>query len=146
MKKLILILSVTVLIFNSCSTDESNNDDGTSNDDSESQVDLFIGIWSHSRTFFEGVERSIGDCNRQSNFTVNSDGTFIQTVYYTASGGSCQLDFEDLGTWENLGDNTYRISYDSDEDGDIYTEDITIDIDNFSVLYDNPYIYIYTKS
>lgn len=143
MKKLILILCLTASFFSSCSSDDNSNN----NDDSTVQEDLFVGIWNLSRSTDEdGSEREIDDCNGQSNFTINSDGTFTETVYSSATGEPCELDFADPGTWENLGNNVYRITYDPDEDGDTYTEDVTVSNNTFSVFYDDPFIYSYSKN
>ncbi len=143
MKKLTLILSVFILTFHSCSSD----DDSTSNDDdSMSQIDSFIGTWNQSMTLLNDVEQAIDDCDRESNFTINSDGTFVESAYSTNSEGACELDFADPGTWENLGNSIYRITYDPDIDGDIYTEDIIVNNNIFSVSYDAPFIYVFTKN
>lgn len=137
MKKLILILSITLLIFTSC-----NNDD----DSTTPVVDSFIGTWTNSKLLLNNVEQPIDNCDMQSAFTINSDGTFTESSYFTNSDGICELDFEDPGTWENLGNNGYRITYDPDSDGDIYTEDITVTNNTFSVFYDDPFVLVFTKN
>jgi hypothetical protein len=137
MKKLILILSATLLTFTSCNKDD---------DSTTTEVDAFIGTWTNSKLLLNDVEQPIDDCDMQSAFTINSDGTFTESSYFTNSGGTCELDFEEPGTWENLGSNIYRITYDPDIDGDTYTEDITITNNTFSVFYDDPYIYVFTKN
>lgn len=90
-----------------------------------------------------GVDRPLNDCSLKSDFTIKSDGTFIETSYYSEDDESCRLSFSDPGTWENLGNNTYRIKYDAD--GDTYEEDISVKNNTFSVFYDEPYIYNYKK-
>ena len=137
MKKIILLLSVITLTFNSCSSDDDNT---------PVQEDSFIGIWTQSKLLFEGNEQPLDDCDRQSAFTINSDGTFTESSYFTNSGGTCELDFSDPGTWENLGNNIYKLKYNPDEDGDVYEENITISDNEFIVSYDDPYFYYFTKS
>ncbi|TVZ51647.1 lipocalin family protein [Dokdonia sp. Hel_I_53] len=137
MKKLTLILSLTILSFTSCSTD----------DDTTNDQDMFVGTWNLSMGLLNGEDRDIiNDCNSRSNFTINADGTFIETDYSTSDANTCELDFADPGTWENLGNNIYRLNYDADADGDTYTEDVIVNGNSFSVYYDDPYVYVYTKS
>jgi len=137
MKKFILLLSAITLTFNSCSSDDDNT---------PVQEDAFIGIWTQSKLLFEGNEQTINDCDRESAFTINLDGTFTESSYFTNSNGICELDFSDTGTWENLSNNTYKLKYNPDEDGDVYEENITISDNEFVVSYDDPYFYYYTKN
>ena len=126
MKKLTLILSITILTFTSCSTD----------DDTTNDQDMFVGTWNLSMGLLNGEDRDIiNDCNSRSNFTINENGTFLQTSYANNDTNSCELDYSDPGSWENLGNNIYRLNYDADADGDTYTEDVIVN--------DNPYIKVY---
>ncbi|WP_339849512.1 lipocalin family protein [uncultured Dokdonia sp.] len=138
MKKFILLLSVITLTLNSCSSDDDNT--------TVQAEDSFIGIWTQSKSVFEGNDQPLDDCDRQSSFTINLDGTFTESSYFTNSAGICELDFSDPGTWENLGNNTYKLKYNADEDGDQYEENITITDNVFVVSYDDPYFYYFSKN
>ena len=133
----LLLTMFAVAIISGCSR---------SDDDSAALEDSFTGTWTESKILFNNNEQPIDDCDRQSAFTINSDGTFIESSYYTNSIGSCELEFEDPGTWENLGNNRYRIKYDPDTDGDTFEEVISVNNNTFSVFYDDPYIYVFTKN
>jgi len=136
MKNLILLLSVVVLTFTSCNSD----------DDSALQEDSFVGIWTNSKILFNSNEQPIDDCDRQSTFSIKSDGTFTESAYHSDTGGSCVFEFEEPGTWENLGNGIYRLIYDPIGNEPSYEEDITVNNNTFSVFYDDPYIYVFTKN
>ena len=99
MKKLILLLSVFAVVLTSCGSD----------DDSSSQ-DPFIGIWTYHKTFINGVENALDDCSKQNKIIVTSIGSLTET-YYDDFNGTCSLDAEDSATWVNLGNSTYKITY-----------------------------------
>ncbi|TXD82897.1 lipocalin family protein [Subsaximicrobium wynnwilliamsii] len=140
MKKLILLLTAVTLTFTSCSSDDDNPPI------QEVEEDAFVGVWSLSKALLNDNELPIDDCDVQSNFTIKSNGTFVESSYTTTAAGTCESDFADAGTWENLGNNTYKLKYDADEDGDTYQEDVAVNTESFSIFYDDPYIYVFTKN
>ena len=118
MKKLILLFLATTLVFTSCNKD----------DDSPSQ-DPFIGTWTSYKSFLNGEELELDDCDLQDSLVVNADGTILQSYYYE-NEGTCELDGEDSATWENLGNSVYRITYSVDE---VYEDKITFEGNTFYV-------------
>ena len=120
MKKLILLLSILVLVFTSCNSD----DDGSSED-------LFIGSWKSSKSFEDGVEQELRPCSDLEIIVISSNGTFSATGY-DDFGNGCELDFSQSGTWENSGSGTYSIT----EDNETVLIQVEFD-DNSMILVDN---------
>jgi len=134
MKKIILLLSVVTLVFTSC----KNDDDSTSQDQ-------FIGTWTYYKSFTNGVEEVLSDCDKQDKIQVNSDGTLTDTYYYD-NNGTCELDGEDSATWENLGNGIYLITYNVD---DFYEDKITFENNTFFIEYvedSNTYKDVYIRN
>ncbi|MFL1010729.1 lipocalin-like domain-containing protein [Flavisericum labens] len=107
MKKLILLFTVVLVGLSSCSND----------DDSGSQ-DPLIGTWTWFKSFENGVEEPLDDCDKKDNIVVAADGTLTETYYYD-NNGTCESDGTDMATWENTGGGTYRIVYSGDDIIDI---------------------------
>ncbi|MBU2922649.1 lipocalin family protein [Winogradskyella psychrotolerans] len=109
MKKIILLLSVFVLVFTSCSSD----DDGGSQDP-------FVGTWKYYKYYEDGVELSVEDCDELTTIVVSSNETYTTTIYEDYGSG-CELDYVSSGTWDNLGAGLYSTT---DEDGGAYVQEI----------------------
>lgn len=96
MKKLILLLSVITLSFNSCDSD----------DDSSSQ-DPIVGTWNLNQSFENDEEYELDNCDKEGALTFNSNGTYSSISYYTDSDDTCSVDYESTGTWENNENGVY---------------------------------------
>jgi hypothetical protein len=110
MKKLLLLLSVITLTFNSCDSDDSPSQDS------------LIGTWNYYQSFENDDEYELSTCDKEEELIVNADGTFSSKSYYENDNETCTLAYESTGTWENLGDNLYAFTDDDDD----YTSEITI--------------------
>ena len=99
MKKLILLFTVVTFAFTSCSSD-----------DDSSSSDPLIGIWTWHQSFFNGVEQTLDDCDRMDTVTINANGTLTERYFFEIDG-VCEPDGTDAATWQNLGNNLYRIIY-----------------------------------
>lgn len=97
MKKLLILFSLVACTFASCSSDNDSNQDS------------FIGEWQYNRSFENGVEIELEECEDLIIFDVESDGTF-QIIDYSNFGNGCELDFPTPGFWENLGSGLYEIT------------------------------------
>ena len=142
MKKLILPFSILALVFTSCSSD----DDAT-----VSTQDQFIGTWSYYKSFENGVEEELTECDEQGTLVISADGVFTST-FYDDYNGPCESDETSIGTWENSGNGNYSITFDGEsniiaivfEDNTFYTEDVddygTPDDTSDDVTYKDVYI------
>ena len=122
MKKLVLLLSVLALVLTSCRSDEDN-----SNDLSQ---ELLIGTWTYFKTFEDGVEIVLSDCEKQETQVFNTDGTFTITEYDDFDG-PCVLDGTFSGTWVNSGDGIYTVT----AFGQTFSQAITFEGNTYSVVY-----------
>ncbi|MEM5566524.1 lipocalin family protein [Psychroserpens sp. AS72] len=105
MKKLILLFSVIALTFTSCGSD----------DDSGSGQDQFIGFWKYTQYLEDGVVQELDLCEDLDTILISANGTYNSKGYYDYGDG-CELDYDESGTWENLGSGNYS----STSDGDTY--------------------------
>ena len=115
MKKLILCLSVFVLVFTSCSSD----------DDSDSQ-DSIIGTWTFHKSFIDDVEQTLTSCEMQETFTFNSDGT-VSYKYYEVIQDICELEESTSGLWANDGNSIYTLTI----EGENSSQEITFEANTF---------------
>lgn len=118
MKNLILLLSVFALALTSCSND----------DDNSSSQDLLIGTWNYSRSFEDGVEITLSDCEKQETQVFNADGTFSIT-FYDDFDGPCVEDLTFTGTWSNTGNSVYSVTI----FGETFSQLIEFDGNTYSV-------------
>jgi hypothetical protein len=68
MRKLILVLSIFTVVLTSCSSD----DDG-------GYQDSFLGSWKYFKSFEDGEEFALEDCEDLIIFDILSNGTFMIT-------------------------------------------------------------------
>ncbi len=107
MKKIILLFTIaTSIIFASCSSDDDNSGPVDTQD-------KFIGVWKITQEFEDGVEVTVATCDLQDVLTVTEDEKFSGTSH-VMENGTCVLEDTFTGTWENLGDNKYKITSDMD--------------------------------
>lgn len=133
MKKLILFFSLTALAFASCS-----KDDGTPTQDP------FIGTWTLSKAFENGVEYALDDCEKKNTVVVRADGTITSTSYVEDSG-TCKIDEDISGTWKNLGNSIYQTTFGNN----VLSAKVTFDNNTFTseeVEGSDTYKDIYIKS
>ncbi|WP_298544688.1 lipocalin family protein [uncultured Aquimarina sp.] len=105
MKKIILLFAVIISVsMISCQTDDDAGPADTQ--------DKFIGNWKITQEFENGVEVSIPVCNLEDRLTVTADQKFT-SVLFDIENGNCVLYDTRIGSWENLRDNIYRISFDT---------------------------------
>ncbi|WP_299247179.1 lipocalin family protein [uncultured Aquimarina sp.] len=102
MKKIILLFAVIISIsMISCQTDDDAGPADTQ--------DKFIGNWKITQEFEDGVEVAVEVCDLQDVLTVTDDQKFSGTSHIMENG-ACKLEDTLTGTWENLGDNKYKIT------------------------------------
>ncbi|WP_378178371.1 lipocalin family protein [Aquimarina sp. SS2-1] len=107
MKKIILLVAVSISIcLISC---QSDDDAGPSN-----AQDPFIGSWKIAQEFENGVEVEVEPCTLLDVLTVSIDQKFSSTSYIEENG-TCVLEDTFTGNWENIGDNIYKFTHDSDD-------------------------------
>ena len=124
MKNLALFLCVLTLSLSSC----GNDDDGNN-----SSQDSLIGSWELFQTFINGDEVTLDICELMQTIIVKSDGTFT-VESFEDNGSSCVSDGISNGIWENLGNNSYKITSDiGTEDEDAFTATFTFENNTFSI-------------
>ncbi|MDH7447716.1 lipocalin family protein [Aquimarina sp. 2201CG14-23] len=107
MKKIILLFAVSISIcITSCQTDDDAGPADTK--------DKFIGSWKITQEFENGIEVTVETCTLQDVLTIKDDQNLTSTSYI-AENGTCKLEETLTGTWENLGDNKYKITPEIDE-------------------------------
>ena len=119
MKKIILLLCVSVFILTSCSSDDDNED---------LSQDQLIGTWTYFQSFEDGVEIILTDCEKQETQEFSSNGDFTIT-FYDDFDGPCEEDFVLSGTWSNSGNNLYTI----EALGQTISQELVFEGDTYSV-------------
>lgn len=103
MKKLILLIGVIIIAisFNSCSSDTNDNQN----------LDKIIGKWQISQLFVNNVDQQVNECEKKMTIEVFENGSYIEKDYeYNEALTECMLYDQVNGTWENLGNSTYKMS------------------------------------
>jgi len=104
MKKLMLFIGVFIaaIVFNSCS----------SNDDNDLQAnDKIVGKWRLSELYIDNIDQQVNECEKKMTIEVFDNGTYIEKDYeYNDLLTECMLYDQVNGTWENLGNSTYKMS------------------------------------
>lgn len=95
MKKIVFLFLVTVIIFTSCSKD-----------DSSSGADPIIGTWAHTEEYENGVKAELDECDLKDTLIYGSDGAFTEKYYEAPNGRDC-IESKSTGTWKNEGNNNY---------------------------------------
>lgn len=101
MKRLIFALSIFILLFSSCSSDDDAN-----------SKDKFIGNWKIHKFFENDIEEIEDTCDYESLILVKEDGTLVTKDFEEDITGACNLENTLNGTWENIGDGYYSITLD----------------------------------
>lgn len=142
MKKLILLFSLSSLVLCSCSDDESPM----------SNEDIMVGTWSIDQWFVNGEERTLDECEKRSLSTVKENGTItLKNFYFDETSGTCQADEIETLTWENIGDNVYRVIFDPNTPEErIFELEITFDGTGMgyfeTVVGQTTYKYVYRRN
>ncbi|KAA1246850.1 lipocalin family protein [Aquimarina sp. RZ0] len=100
MKKIFLLFFVSVLIA-SCSSDDDSVSVNTQ--------DKLIGSWNITQLFENGVEEMLTSCDLKDMFDVTADQKFKITSYDTINGDCTIIEETIDGTWENIGNNVYKL-------------------------------------
>jgi len=106
----ISIIVLTSLLILSCSSD---------NEEESETLDSIVGSWQPVKfytKFKDGTEETFlfSDCQKQSRYIFKKNGSIETIVYnFDEASNSCTTEFQSLskflsGTWENLGDNSYK--------------------------------------
>ncbi|WP_299682058.1 lipocalin family protein [uncultured Tenacibaculum sp.] len=109
MKKL-LSIAAAILLFVSCSEDETVSD-------------LIIGTWKLEKQVFIDNGQVIDDtteCSKNSTLTFNSDNT-ITSEFFSDNGTECLSGGVDKGTWKNNGSGVYEFTEDGETTADVIT-------------------------
>ena len=103
MKKLILIIEVFIaaMIFNSCSSN-----------DSDTQItDKIVGKWRLNQLIIDNVDMQINECEKKMTLEILDNGTYIEKDYeYNETATECMLYDMISGIWKNMGSSNYKIS------------------------------------
>lgn len=103
MKKILLLMGVLIfsISFNSCSDDNNDNQN----------PDKIVGIWRLSQLYIDNIDQQINECEKKMTIEVFENGTYIEKDYeYNNLLTECLLYDQVNGTWENLGNSTYKMS------------------------------------
>lgn len=103
MKKILLLLGALIISisFNSCSDDNGDNQN----------PDKIVGKWRVSQLIVDNIDQQINECEKKMTIEVFENGTYIEKDYeYNVLLTECLLYDQVNGTWENLGNSTYKIS------------------------------------
>lgn len=106
MKKIILLFAAISTVLVSCQSDDDAGPSDTQ--------DKFIGVWKITQEFEDGVEVTLDACDLEDTLTVTDDQKFSGTSH-DLQNGSCTLQGTLTGGWENLGNNSYKITPDLPE-------------------------------
>ncbi|SEL69612.1 Lipocalin-like domain-containing protein [Aquimarina amphilecti] len=107
MKKIILLFTTISTLLVSCKSD----DDATGSVDIQ---DPFVGTWRITQEFENGAEVMQEACDFAETIIVMDDMTF-SGIYYMMGASSCEVGGTYAGTWENLGNNKYKVTSDDPE-------------------------------
>lgn len=121
MKKLNLVLCVLVCLFVSCGSDDEG---------SETSTDLIIGTWNYYKTFEDGVEFDLTDCETQETWVFSTNSN-LEITQYDDFEGPCEQDFFITATWANIGNSVYELAI----AGQTITQEVVFEDNTFSVTY-----------
>ena len=102
MKKFIPLLFLSMLFLMSC----PNDDDSILLPQPQDQI---IGTWTRHKSFTNGVEEPLTECEQQSSISFLQDGVLELSIYDGDFSGNCELDEMYTGTWLNEGNGFYSI-------------------------------------
>lgn len=106
MKKSVLFLSILLTVLFSCNSN-----------DNEPLQDQVIGNWKLFKHTKNGVEDSLSDCDKQSSFVYNTDGSYREVIVRNGVNGSCRNVETRDGTWENAGNGFYNLKLNNSSAG-----------------------------
>ncbi|MBW1295316.1 lipocalin family protein [Aquimarina litoralis] len=107
MKKIVLLFAAISTIMISCQSD----DDGAGPVDMQ---DPFVGTWKITQEFENGVEVMQEACDLEETIIIKDDMKLSGTYYMMGTSG-CTVGGTYTGTWENLGNNKYKVTSDDPE-------------------------------
>jgi len=103
MKKLNLFIGIFVaaLLFSSCSSDNNDNPN----------TENIIGKWRLSQLIIDNIDQQVSECEKKMTIEVFENGTYTEKDFlYDDDFTECVLYDLVNGTWENLGNSTYKMS------------------------------------
>ncbi|WP_157730154.1 lipocalin-like domain-containing protein [Tenacibaculum jejuense] len=115
MKKLLLI-TASILLFVSCSDDETVSDP-------------ILGTWKLEMQGFTDTNGEFIDetneCTKKSILVFNSDGTHTTELFGGTDASNCDSDGIEKYTWKNNGNNVYELLEDGETTPDLITINFT---------------------
>ncbi len=140
-KSLLLLLILPALFFSSCS----------GSDDSGPPIETtsLYGTWDMDYFIQNGDVIEEIECKKQITYKFNNTKTYSKTTYsgegFAGAGSSCVVAVIVNGTWENLGENRFKLS----PNGSSADQNITIkfldDYSKFSIKYSDNYTEVFAK-
>ncbi len=104
MKKLMLFISILIVAISLKSCSSNDNDELQS-------VEKVIGKWRLSQIIINNENQQISECEKKTTLEVFENGTYTEKDYlYNDSDTECLLFDVVNGTWESLGNSTYKMS------------------------------------
>ncbi|WP_299682055.1 lipocalin family protein [uncultured Tenacibaculum sp.] len=114
MKKL-LSIAAAILLFVSCS-------------DEETVSDPIIGTWKLEKQVIVDNGQTIdetNECTKQSTLVFNSNGTTTSELFGGTDASNCTSDGVDKGTWKSNGSNIYEVLEDGETTPEVFTINFT---------------------
>lgn len=99
MKKIYVLFFVITFLF-ACSADNGNNTDVI--------ADRIIGTWNITSQKVNGAETA-DECRKQTTFTFE-DSRVLRQKFFKTENNICTESSEDISSWFNLGNSSYRIT------------------------------------
>ncbi len=139
MKKtlLILLISLPILLFTSCSGD----------DDSTPPVETtsLFGTWDIDYYIQNNDVVEDISCNDQITYTFTNTKTYTKTTFAGEGSANCVVAVIVNGTWENLGDNQFRLTPNGGSSNQNLTINFLDSFRKFSIKYNTNYTEVYAK-
>lgn len=136
-KSLLLLLILPALFFSSCS----------GSDDSGPPIETtsLYGTWDMDYFIQNGDVIENIDCNNQITYKFTNTKSYTKTTYAGEGTTNCVVAVIVNGSWENLGENRFKLS----PNGSSADQNITIkfldDYSKFSIKYSDNYTEVFAK-
>lgn len=119
MKKIALLLCAFTLIFTSC----GNDDDDTP---PAATVDQYVGTWTFLKYIENDEEQPAEPCDLEETIVISENGSYSNVYFEEDNSGNCNQEDSISGTWENVGNGNYALTYDGETDTlQVFFEDNT---------------------
>lgn len=136
-KTLLFLLALPVLFFTSCSSD----------DDSTPPIETtsLYGTWNldyyiQNNDIIENIT-----CNDQITYTFTNTKTYTKTTFAGDTSVNCAVAVIVNGTWENLGENQFRLTPNGSSNNQTLTITFLDNFRKFSVKYNTNFTEVYAK-